>query len=172
MSLFIFSRTYPNCLYYNLKSIKVLKKDGDNKTIHNILIESCKYLNLNDIQLNKLSEILKNKNSYSFFPCLKKVVKLLKEENIKSLIILDQFKSDSIDKDTYDEIFREISSQAQINVKLLICSTTNDHEIRKECIKSWKHGIFSFSQLCKDNQNNYFYIDDLYDKTIKGNDFF
>ena len=47
---------------------------------------------------------------------------------------------------------------------MLICSSTNDHDIREECIKSWKAKIFSIKQYCEKNQNYYFYLSEFFNK--------
>ena len=160
MTLFLISKYYNNFLYYNLKAIRDI--NNDNIKIQNILTESCKYLDLNENQIKQLSSILNNNRLNSFFLCLKKIIKFLIENKILSVIILDQFKSDVIDKKQYDEIYLMISKQVSKYVKLLICSSTNDKEIRKECIKSWKSNIFFLEQFNEKNQNYYFYIDELF----------
>ena len=160
MTLFLISKYYNNFLYYNLKAIRDI--NNDNIKIQNILTESCKYLDLNENQIKQLSSILNNNRLNSFFLCLKKIIEFLIENKILSVIILDQFKSDVIDKKQYEEIYLMITKQKSKNVKLLICSSTNDKEIRKECIKSWKSNILFLEQINEKNQNYYFYIDELF----------
>ena len=162
MTLFLISRYYNNFLYYNLKTIRKLNEKKENVKIHNIITESCKYLNLDEDQIVKLSTLIKENRLNSFFYCLKKIIEFLIDNNILSVIILDQFKNDSIEKDEYDKIVNLIKAEKKKYVKLLICSSTNDKEIRDECIESWKMKIFLFSQLNEKNQNYYFYIDELY----------
>ena len=58
MTLFLISRYYYNFLYFNLKTIKQLKDEKDYFSIHNILIESCKYLQLTKKQVNALSSLI------------------------------------------------------------------------------------------------------------------
>ena len=169
MTLFLISRYYNNFLYYNLKTIRTLKKKDENVKIQNIITESCKYLDLAKEQIDELSSLIKNNRLFSFFTCLKEITKFLIKHNLSSVIILDQFKSDSIDKEEYNEILLLISKQEIKNVKILICSSTNDKEIRKECIQSWKLKIFFLYQLNEANQNYYFYIDELYNKNKTGN---
>ena len=170
MTLFLISKYYSNFLYYNLKTIKILKKDGDNLNIQNILTESCKYLNLKTSKEKELSTLIKNNRFLTFFLCLKEIVKFLIKIKLSSVIILDQYKNDAIDKKVYNEILSLISKQDRKKVKLVICSSTNDKEIREECIKSWNSKIFFLTQHNKDNQNYYFYIGDLYKKDEKIND--
>ena len=168
MTLFILSKYYNNFLYYNLKTIRILKEKNDNVNIQNIITESCKYLELEEEQIIELSTIIKNNKLKSFFYSLKEIVKFLIKDEIPSVIILDQFKNNSIDKQFYTDILSLISKQKNKNVKLLICSSTNDKEIREECIKSWKSKIFFLSQFNEENQDYYFYIDELYNKNKKG----
>ena len=167
MTLFLISRHYSNFLYFNLKTIKQLKDEKDNMRIHNILIESCKYLQLNKKQVKILSSLIKEKIFVSFFSCLKEIVKFLIKYKLLSVIILDQFKYDTIDKQDYNDILSLISKQKTKKVKLLICSSTNDKEIRKECITSWNLKIFFLSQHNIKNQNYYFYINELFDNNAK-----
>ena len=168
MTLFILSKYYNNFLYYNLKTIRILKEKNDNVNIQNIITESCKYLELEKEQIIELSSIIKNNKLKSFFYSLKEIVKFLIKDEIPSVIILDQFKNNSIDKEFYTDILSLISKQNNKKVKLLICSSTNDKEIREECIKSWKSKIFFLSQFNEENQDYYFYIDELYNKNKKG----
>ena len=137
--------------------------------IQNILKESCKYLELDDKQIISLTSLIKNNRSFSFFNNLKEIIKFLINIQLKSTIILDQFKNNSIDKNEYDEIFALVKKQTIKNVKLLICSSTNDKDIREECIQSWKEKIFSFEQLNENNQEHYFYIGELCNITADGN---
>ena len=160
LTLFLISKYYKNFLYYNLKTIRDLK--NDDVKIQNILTESCKHISLNDNQIKQLSSILNNNRYNSFFICLKNIIEFLIENELLSVIILDQFKSDVIEKEQYKQIFQLISEQKLKNVKLLICSSTNDKEIREECIKSWKSNIFFSEQLNIENQNYYFYVDELF----------
>ena len=95
MTLFLISRYYNNFLYYNLKTIRILKKKDENVKIQNIITESCKYLNLAKEQIDELSSLIKNNRLFSFFTCLKEITKFLIKHNLLSVIILDQFKSDS-----------------------------------------------------------------------------
>ena len=162
MTLFLISKYYNNYLYYNLKTIRDLEAKKDNKNIQNILKESCKYLRLNKNEIEQLSSLLNDNIFYPFFYCLKKIVEFLIKIKLLSVIILDQFKSDYINEKEYKQILSSISGQESKNVKLLICSTTNDKDIRDECIKSWNSKIFKLSQFNKDNQKYYFYIDELY----------
>ena len=168
MTLFLISKYFKNNLYFNLKTIRILKEDNDNIKIQNILTESCKYLDLNDEQIKELSSLIKKNRSFSFFNNLKKIIEFLIDNKVCSIIILDQFKNNSIDKKEYNDIFVLVKSQKVIIVKLLICSSTNDKDIREECIKSWKEKIFSLEQLNPRNQENYFYIDELCNKIVKG----
>ena len=170
MNLFLFSRYYPYFLYYNLKTIRILNGQKNGTSIQNILTESCKYLNLTDEQVTELSSMLKNNRLFPFFSCLKEIVNFLIKNKLRTAIILDQFKSKSIDKEKYNEISLLISEQEVKNVKLIICSTTNDKEIKEECLNSWKNGIFFLSQHNEMNQHYYFYIDVLYEKNEKEED--
>ena len=168
MTLFLISKYQSNFLYYNLKTIRTLKDDNDYIKIQNILTESCKYLVLNDKQIKNLSSIIEKNRSFSFFNNLKEIIKFLINNKLLSVIILDQFKKKSIDEKEYNEILKLVKNQGDKNVKLLICSSSNDKDIREECIKSWKEKIFSLEQLDENNQEYYFYISELCNRTVKG----
>ena len=161
MSLFLLSKFSHNFLYYNLKAIKNLQQSNDDVKIQNIITESCKYLALDEEQVKELSSILKTNRILPFFKSLKNIAQFLIKYNIKSIIILDQFKNNTIDKKDYESLLSIIEIQKIKNVKLLICSSTNDKEIRDECIKSWRNKIFSLKQLNAANQKYFFYIDEL-----------
>ena len=169
MTLFLISKHYYNFLYYNLKTIRDLERKNDNEKIQNILIESCKYLRLDENGIEQLSSLFDDNRIYPFFHCLKKIVEFLINKELLSVVILDQFKSDTVDKTEYNQISNLISGQKNKIVKLLICSSTNDKDIREECIKSWGKKIFYYTQYNKENQKYYFYIDELYNIKEKGN---
>ena len=171
MSLFLLSKFSHNFLYYNLKAIKNLQQSNDDVKIQNIITESCKYLLLDENQVKELSSILQANRMLSFFKSLQNIAQFLIKYNITSIIILDQFKKNTIDEKEYESLLSLIKMQMIKNVKLLICSSTNDKEIREECIKSWRKKIFSLQQLNAENQIYFFYIDELYNK-IKGSDSF
>ena len=172
MSLFLLSKFSHNFLYYNLKAIKNLQQSNDDVKIQNIITESCKYLALDEEQVKELSSILKTNRILPFFKSLKNIAQFLIKYNIKSIIILDQFKNNTIDKKDYESLLSIIEIQKIKNVKLLICSSTNDKEIRDECIKSWRNKIFSLKQLNAANQKYFFYIDELYNKIKEGDSFY
>lgn len=159
MTLFLLSRYYHNYLYFNIKTLRDLKLKEDIVNYSNILIESCKYLTLTKEQLDELTS---KKNNY--FNSLYSIVKFLINNKLLSVIILDQFKYDSIDKNEYDLILADISKQKSKYVKILICCSTNDKEIREECLKSWNEKIFFENKLNEKNQNYFFYIDELCEK--------
>ena len=119
-------------------------------------------MHLLEEQVKELSSILKTNRILPFFKSLKNIAQFLIKYNIKSIIILDQFKNNTIDKKDYESLLSIIETQKIKNVKLLICSSTNDKEIRDECIKSWRKKIFSLKQLNAANQIYFFYIDELF----------
>ena len=91
---------------------------------------------MNNEQIKDLSSLIKKNISFSFFNNLKKIIKFLINNKLYSVIILDQFKNNSIDEKEYTEILVLVKNQKNIILKLLICSSTNDKEIREECIKT------------------------------------
>jgi hypothetical protein len=67
MTLFLISRYYKNFLYFNLKTIRDLKEKNDNIKIQNILVESCKYLRLDQNQKDAFSSLLKKNRLKVYF---------------------------------------------------------------------------------------------------------
>ena len=82
MTLFLISKFNYNILYYNLKAIKLLKQSNDYVKIQNIITESCKYLLLDEMQVEELSSILKKNRIFSFFISLQNIVQFLIKNNI------------------------------------------------------------------------------------------
>lgn len=172
ITLFFFSRCYGDYIYFNLKTIKLLKKDDNNAQIHNIINEAFKYLFLKKEHINEFEKITKKTYLLSFFSCLKEIIDFLIKQKVNCVIIFDQFKSDAIEKDEYENILLSIKNQEEKIVKLLICSSTNDGEIRTECIRSWKNKIFELKNYNKETQEFYFYIDELYDNIKKDDSYY
>ena len=53
MTLFMFSRKYPNIIYLNLKTLKEFYEKNDFKSIYGIIIEACQYCKLNEKRRKK-----------------------------------------------------------------------------------------------------------------------
>ena len=60
MTLFMFSRKYPNIIYLNLKTLKEFYDKKNFKRIYEIIIEACQYCELNEEEEKELDEIFKS----------------------------------------------------------------------------------------------------------------
>ena len=161
MTLFLISRTYKNVVYLNLKVLKNLTKPNEAAKRFNIILEAFKFLKLTGEQIEKLSKIFNELNGFLFNQILEKIVDFLKSNSIKCILILDQFKGDSIYKQQYKLLKMKIKNEITPIVKIIICSSTNDKSIRKKCIKSWKNGINLINKNIDFFSKGYYYISKL-----------
>ena len=53
------------------------------------------------------------------------------------------------------------------NIKIVQCSSINDKNIRKECIKAWYEKGKNILKLLEDNQEFYFYFENIYNCVLE-----
>ena len=80
-------------------------------------------------------------------------------ENYKNnnfVFIFDQFKEKYIEDGFNNVIF------GYTNIKIVLCSSINDKDIRKECIKTWKDNKINITDFNENIQKYYIYYNDIY----------
>ena len=155
LTLLRLSRISYNIAYINLK---VLNKCKANllQTYSIVMSELERF----DVR-KKLQDFLKVVNdSYndnkSYLNLLINIMKFLSEIQDKYIFIFDQFKPKYI----IDGFMEEVKKLD--NIKIVQCSSINDKNIRKECIKTWFEKGKNILKLDKDNQDFYFYFEKIY----------
>jgi len=156
ISLLYFSRCSFNTIYLNLKTIYSLYTSEHIEKYLDLLIYEFGRLKFENNKNKKLFEETFNKNSLcNFWELLEQLSQVLKDHEV--LFIFDQFKEKYINR----KCFGKIKENLKNNLKIIISSSINDHEIGSQTANSLiKHKNEHF-QLTKDNQNDYFYYTDL-----------
>lgn len=174
ITLFLSSKLYANILYFNLKVMNSLKNKFKFHIIYNLVIESCYYLDLTKEQQTELEELFSKIKEADFFDKLIEIINYFIENKLIIMIILDQFKNDVIDISKFRIIESKVKIQDIIYVKLLICASTNDYDIRDELKKSWSMDFFNDTKLTLKNEEYFFYINRLNDenKDKDGSEFY
>ena len=140
-TLFLISKKYHSIVYINLKVLNDLEKKKEFNQVFNMILESCETIHLSDNEYNNLKKLFSDIKGRRCWQILLNLINYLLLNNINCMIILDQFKASVIEKNIFDEIENNLKKQNVKNISIIICSSTNDKDIRKECIKSWKNGI-------------------------------
>jgi hypothetical protein len=156
LTLLRFSRMSYNVAYINLKVLNECKNDLL-KSYSIVMSELERF----DIK-RKLQDFLKVVNeSYndnkSYLILLLNIMKFLSEFQITFVFIFDQFKLKYL-IDNFMETIKEFD-----NINIVQCSSINDKNIRKECIKTWYEKGKNILKLVEDNQDFYFYFEKIYD---------
>ena len=170
LTLFRACHVLVNFIYINLR---VLNENKNNIfKCYSIIISELERLDIDENikDLNKvINENYNNNNSYldlliNIMEFLKKKKDQLKLSNY--IFVFDQFKMKYI-KDGFIEKIQKYE-----NIKIVLCSSINDKNMRTECIKTWSEIGVNIQQLNKDNQNYYIYFSSIYkcEKEIDNND--
>ena len=156
ISLLYFSRCSFNKIYLNLKTIYKLYSPLTIEKYLDLLIHEFGRLNFKDSRKKDLFEDTFNKYCINnFWELLEKLSQVLKAHKI--LFIFDQFTAKYVDQ----KYFEKIKLNFKENLKIIICSSINDHEIGDKVANSLiKHKGNNF-KLTEDNQYDYFYCSDL-----------
>ena len=153
-TLLKFSRENKRIIYLNLKLINSLSKEN-NYDYYNLIIYEFRKLSFeNDEKKNEFTLMLKTECQNK--PSAIIILNILKKiQNEKYIIIFDQFKEKYIQKTNFEEIEVLIKSS---KLKLIICSSINDKDIRNEVIKTIEYFGGNPKELDLISQNYYFYI--------------
>ena len=128
--LLIFSRLKYNCVYLNLKAIKLLIKSHNFIKLKNLIVEECQRIIINDeIIIKNFNEMIKNLDM-KINEIIFNLLKFFNDQNISCIFILDQFK----EKEFTDFNSIENLIESSKNLKVIICSSINDKNIRESCI--------------------------------------
>jgi hypothetical protein len=167
--LLYLSRTSNNYLYLNLSVLNKLFNDNQNVKLINMIIIELNRLKLSDkikIELNKYFEEL---NTVDLDSIIKYLINIFIQQNDFIKIIMDQFKTKYFKSWEDFEIYFKNSAS---NIKLIICSSINDHNIRDSVVRSINNNIKTekitkskdgAKEKSKILNSEYFYISNLFD---------
>lgn len=156
ISLLYFSRCSYNKIYLNLKTIYNLYSSKNIEKYLDLLIHEFGRLYFKDPAKKILFENVFNKYSFkNFWELLEQISLILKGHKV--LFIFDQFKEKFVDRKYYERIKENLKG----DLKLIISSSINDHEIGNATANSLIKHKDDLFKLTKDNQNDYFYYSDL-----------
>ena len=154
-TLLKFSREYSNIIYLNFKVIYQLEQENKIFDCYNLIIYEFGRLEFeNEEYLNKFKNFLntdcQNKPSIII---IYNILNFMKDQNC--IIIFDQFKIKYIKNINFDKFEELIKSSS---LKLILCSSINDKDIRNEVIKTIKYFRGNPKKLNEFSQYYYFYF--------------
>ena len=164
MTLLYFCRKNQYAFYLNLKIItKKPRKDS-----FSILMEE--FSNVDKKIYPEIQKIINN-NYYENLKPIETIVKIIEFfslKKIRAIFVFDQHKIKYYSP--YQYLYDLIINSGE-NIKLVFCSSINDHKIREECCKTWNSNYWTNIMILNNkSQEYYFYYDKLYLKTIDKKD--
>ena len=153
-------------IYLNLKKIHKLGKIGNYIDSYNLIIyEFRRLFPFYDEQLKLFNEMLQKNIYNSIWFIIINILEFIKDTH--NIIIFDQFKRSYINIDDFNKIENIIQNS---KLKLILCSSINNYDIRDEIIKTIKEYKGNPKELDEKSQYYYFYFyHNFFDKTINDN---
>ena len=164
LTLLQYSRIYQDVFYINLKVLKLLFVESETDCY---LLLKEEFSRINKTHFDAIQKLINEKYKEGTNPTdlIFKIIDTLSASSMTFLFIFDQYKSNS-----FPIIYQEKLEKLNNNIKIVYCSSINNYSIRKECINSWKKDITCFQKLNLENQNYYFYYEDIYSEKFGGNE--
>ena len=166
-TLLKFSRKFNNIIYLNLKVIYHLEQDDKNIECYNLIIYEFGRLEFEDEKENENFQKFLNLEcqNKSAMIIIYKILNYIKDQNC--IIIFDQFKMKYISKTIFDKIEKLIKIS---KLKLILCSSINDKDIKDEVIKTINNFGGNITKLNLYTQDYFFYFSqNFFKKEISGN---
>ena len=154
-SLLKFSRKVNNMIYLNLKVIYHLELDNKTFDCYNLIIYEFGRIEFeNDKEKEKFQDFLNKKckskpSNFIIYEILNNI------KDLNCIIIFDQFKMKYISKTYYNKIEELVKTSS---LKLILCSSINDKDIRDEVIKTINTFGCNITKLNSNTQDYYFYF--------------
>jgi hypothetical protein len=164
ITLLYFCRKNQYAFYLNLKIItKKPRKDA-----FSILMEE--FSNVDKKIYPEIQKIINN-NYYENLQPIETIVKIIEFFSLKKIRVIFVFDQHKIKYySPYQYLYGLIINSSE-NIKLVFCSSINDHKIREECCKTWNSNYWTNIMILNNkSQEYYFYYDKLYLKTIDKED--
>ena len=154
-TLLKFSRKYNNIIYLNLKVIYHLELDNKTFDCYNLIIYEFGRLEFeDDNEKEKFQDFLnKNCKSKPSMFIINEILNYIKDQDC--IIIFDQFKIKYISKTYFNKIEELIKISS---LKLILCSSINEKDIRDEVIKTINTFRGNITELNSFTQGYYFYF--------------
>ena len=159
-SLLVYSRKMTNIVYFNLKVIYELYFSNINHLLELLMYELCR-IKLNDNEQKNFYDFFNSIQDKTPWDIIYRIINYFL--NKKIIFIFDQFKNERVDYFFFKRIEQIIKDS---NIKIIICSSINDKDIREEIIKSIQKNNTNPLHLSIETQQYYFYFSNLLDKTI------
>ena len=157
LTLLRISRICYNIAYINLKVLDKYKNDLNMS--YSIIISELERFSIEKF-LSPLKILIDDdyKSDKSYLDLLLDIMDFLSKinQNPNFIFILDQFKTKYI-KAGFIEAIEKFDK-----IKIVICSSINNKDIRDECLKAWLLKGKKIMRLDKTNQDYYFYIEHIY----------
>lgn len=169
--LLCLSRTTYNYLYLNLSSLNDLANENQNVKLINMIITELNRLKLSEENKKDLNDYFEGLKIVDLDAIIQFLINYFIKQNKAIKIIMDQFKTKYFK--SWEKLEDSVNN-SKAKIKLLICSSINDHNIRDSVCRC----INNFIQKEKNNLNikeeskviskivssEYFYISSLFDK--------
>ena len=154
-TLLKYSREQRGIVYLNLKAIHELDKKNRFKECYDLITYELRRLYFTNEEkkesfIKVLKDKCKNKNPWEI---ILNVIIDIKDTN--NIIIFDQFKKSYLCNDYYSKIEDNIKTS---ELKLIICSSINNKEIRDEVIKTIEYYKGNPKNFDDNSQNYYYYF--------------
>ena len=159
-SLLVYSRKMTNIVYFNLKVIYELYFSNINHLLELLMYELCR-IKLNDNEQKNFYDFFNSIQDKTPWDIIYRIINYFL--NKKIIFIFDQFKKERVDYFFFKKIEQIIKDS---KIKIIICSSINDKDIREEIIKSIQKNNTNPLHLSIETQQYYFYFSNLLDKTI------
>ena len=157
LTLLRLGHTCYNIAYINLKVLDKYKNDLNMS--YSIIISELERFSIEKF-LSPLKILIDDdyKSDKSYLDLLLDIMDFLSKinQNPNFIFILDQFKTKYI-KAGFIEAIEKFDK-----IKIVICSSINNKDIRDECLKAWLLKGKKIMRLDKTNQDYYFYIEHIY----------
>ena len=152
-SLLYLSRKDMNIVYLNLKVINSLYNDKKINDVLNILMYEFSRIKFNNINhKNEFEEIFNKYIDQTPWIIITKLVDNLIKNEIKCILILDQYKATNVDAIFYEKIEKSLNEMFKIVISFSISDNNDFNNIANSLQKNKGNPHI----LSKDNQNDYF----------------
>ena len=146
-----------NMAYINLKTLYNYKDDLH--TSYSIILTELQRFDIRT-KLDEINSLIQNNynNNNSYLQLLLNIMKFLDDgaELVYFVFVFDQFKLKYVKEDFIEKI------KTFAKIKIVLCSSINDKNMREECCKTWFAKGKNLVDLNEDNQDYYFYFKKIY----------
>ena len=161
LTLLQFSRVNEDVFYFNLK-VLLNKQERD---CYIILLEE--FSRINEYYFNSIQNIIKSNYLKGTNPIdlLYQIMGYLSNSLAIFIFIFDQYKDSSFSTE-----LKENLNNLSNKIKIVYCSSINNSNIQRECIKTWNKFVTNPQRLTLENQEYYFYYKEIYPQQYNANE--